>query len=467
MKIKFFSSIFLAVLFIASCKKQEIINDKETFPSKKIISETKSAGDGVYDLLGFGYDVTKEFGNSSSATFEVIDINRFVADYPSRITPDLSKTSYGQLASGGNIESYSRSLSANITSTATFKVFTGTITGAYSNTATSSSKYLYGSYSHIAQQKRWKLNSPSNILKDYLNQDFILDLENSSAQYVVQKYGTHVLLDIKLGGKLEILYQSETSKSNRDIAASAGINLGVDKLFNISRNVSYNSTDASENFSQNLNYKTHGGDPTTNLFGQITLGENTLPKIDITEWLNSLTLENAELVDIGQDGLIPIYELIDDFDKRIELENYVNQYMIAKGAKLLDNFPTQKLYRCYNTSSGDHILTTNPGEVSGQRYWIVEGEFGNIYTDNSKPNTTPLYRYYYNKYHFFTTNLNELGTGNGYQGIVGYVNSINEAGFKTIYRYNSRRGHVYCNNFDELGWGNSTWSYEGITGYIR
>ena len=41
-----------------------------------------------YNLLGYGYAVTKEYANSNSAGFKVIDVEKIKAEHPDRIFED-------------------------------------------------------------------------------------------------------------------------------------------------------------------------------------------------------------------------------------------------------------------------------------------------------------------------------------------------------------------------------------------
>ena len=62
----------LGVLFISySCSEfEELPNDQYPLPD----AITRLAGDGKYDLLGFGYDVTGEYLHPRSVRSPVLDI---------------------------------------------------------------------------------------------------------------------------------------------------------------------------------------------------------------------------------------------------------------------------------------------------------------------------------------------------------------------------------------------------------
>ena len=92
----------------------------------------------------------------------------------------------------------------------------------------------------------------------------------------------------------------------------------------------------------------------------------------------------------------------------------------------------------------------------------------------------PLYRYWNGKEHFYTTSESEIGTTEkgktgkyGYkcEGIAGYVSSVPSSGYKPVYRYWNGSDHFYTANINEIGTGvkgmkgKHGHSCEGIMGY--
>lgn len=71
-----FSSIIL--LFATSCSTEEFENSASggDLNNGPIKSSAKFAGDGAYDVLGYGYNATGEYANSNSAGYQVIDIEK-------------------------------------------------------------------------------------------------------------------------------------------------------------------------------------------------------------------------------------------------------------------------------------------------------------------------------------------------------------------------------------------------------
>ena len=128
------------------------------------------------------------------------------------------------------------------------------------------------------------------------------------------------------------------------------------------------------------------------------------------------------------------------------------------------------LYRYWNPSRKDHFYTMNINEIGtahrgqkGRHNYISEGIQCLIYTRQVK-GSTPLYRYWKASVgdHFYTTNPNEIGTTthgqkgrHGYvsEGITGYCFRSAVAGTVPLYRYyNGRiRDHFYTTNGGEIG----------------
>jgi len=464
---KFILIIPLVGMLWTSCKKQDQLPTNQNSAQTGSKLKAKSARDGVWDVLGYGYDVTGEYANSNSTTYQVIDVARLYAADASRVITNLNTTQNSVFAFGQDAQDYSSSLSANLKATAGFSLFKGSITAAYSNSSSFSSKYIYGSYNLLMQQKELKFNGVPSYLQNYLTPTFVYDLTYLTPQQIVQQYGAFVLSDIMLGAKLEVTYQSETSSSDRKSAASAGLDASVGTVFSINASVNSNHAQSSSNFNQYLHFLTHGGDPTKSITSTTISFTPTTPTVDYGAWQASTNLQNAELVDIKYDGLISIDQLIPDPNLAQAVHNYIyNTYL--PNNQVTVSYQSSVLYRCYNVNNDDHMLITNPGEVSGLSNWRIEGLFGHIYSDNSKPGVKPLRRFNLsNGYHFFTTDIYEYPSGAAFEGTVGYVDGSFVSGELPIYRYTRGGEHMYANTYNELYGGINGWIYEGIIGYIQ
>src|SRR4051812_10061104 len=97
-----FITLITAASIFGSCSKEKL-NVKADGQSST--NQTNSSGDGALDLLGYGYNVTGEYGNSSAATYKIIDVDRLKIDFPNRVETDLSKKQEGKMYTAENAQS--------------------------------------------------------------------------------------------------------------------------------------------------------------------------------------------------------------------------------------------------------------------------------------------------------------------------------------------------------------------------
>jgi hypothetical protein len=467
-------ALLVAGLFYSCQKENKSLITKPINHSRAL----SISNNGKYNVLGWGYDVTGQYGNANSAINPVINVAKFDSLNPNRVVFDNSTSQYVLANSGSNALGFSNNLKVSVKDTGSvFGLFKGSLNASFSDSYAFSSRFVYGYFNLMVQEQRIYFNTPESSLYSYLTPQFQQDVATQTPAYIVAHYGTHVLTDCTLGAKLEVLYRSETDNSNRSDAGALGVSAGISVLSvkgSVSANLSYGTAVRSKNFNQAYHYITHGGDPAKGLTNTLTFNgsTDTVVTLNVANWQNSVTVANSQLIDINQGTLIPIEDFVQDPNKAAALKAYVAQYLSGNAIQLLnDNYPSTTLYRFYNSVSGDHMESNNVGETSGLANWSLEGPQGQIYT-HSEPGLVPLYRYNLNGYHFCTTNLSEIPNQQP-EETVGYVDAQAGLGEIPIYRFNAKsgrpsRGHIYTTSQSEynslLNSGN--WSYEGITGYI-
>ena len=309
------------LLLMMSCT-DEILQKGDGSENAQNAEVRRSAGDGKLDLLGYGYDATKEFANANSARAKVIDVDRIKREAPGRIEDGIIDIQRTSITSGSNYEEYNKNLSVKVKATAKFLLFSATLKGSFSQEELSSDLYSYASVDLKIQRRRLTIYMDKDELcTKYLTSTFVQDCRKLNAEQLVNRYGTHVLKNIVLGGRLSALYRSKVSSGSKKRVVEAGVSVGVSKIFNIEVDGAQSSSEANKNSEESLRYFTVGGSSSNALVGKIGPKENIV--IDIIPWQNSVTLKNAQLIDIDEDGLIPLYELIPDSRKRNEVKNYI------------------------------------------------------------------------------------------------------------------------------------------------
>ncbi len=445
------------MLFMGSCSTEELNNEISQANSESPDAQLagKIAGDGIYDILGHGYNVAGEYANANAAGFQVIDINRFKTEFPSRVISENTFSQEYLEEYGENAESYSKRVSTKVGVTANVPLFKKTLSVAFNSAVTNNNKfdakYIYGSYNLTIKQKRLRLNATVDALGDYLTPEFMQDLQAKTPQQIVNDYGTHVALDIYTGAKMDVLFQSETTSQSRDYAARVGIKLGMKDIFDIDVTNDVNTASSSQNYSKKLSYKTRGGDPSKGLVGDLNLDQSN-PKINISNWQNSSTPNNSVLVDFGSNGLVIIYDLVKDPVKKAQLKAYVDQYLIDN--KVYLEFKTVPIHRFYNGT--DHYYTRTMGSYNGYGY---EGVEFNAFIYKA-PNTIPIYRYWNGKDHYYTRTP---GYYSGYveEGIEFNAFATQQPNTVPIYRYWNGKDHYYSKSSIRP----AGYVYEGIEFY--
>ena len=117
MKKIYFLIYVLCITLISSCNNDSLDgtqNDPERYREMQI----RSGGDGAYDLLGYGYDITGEYGPTSGKS-QVIDLNAFLNTYPDRIETNEPRSSTYEITTGYNSLDLSQKMAINFSSSST------------------------------------------------------------------------------------------------------------------------------------------------------------------------------------------------------------------------------------------------------------------------------------------------------------------------------------------------------------
>ncbi|MDR4951450.1 MAC/perforin domain-containing protein [Chryseobacterium sp. ES2] len=468
-----FSFSAALLLFMGSCSSEDLNNNESTAdsPAKtNRLSAAKFAGDGIYDVLGHGFNAAGEYANANSAGFKVIDIERFKNEQAARLLSENTNTQQYIEEYGENAETYSKMVSTKVDVTAGIPLFKKTISVGFNSAVTTNhkfdAKYIYGSYNLIIKQKRLRFNATTDMLADYVTPEFTQDLQTKTPQQIVEDYGTHVMVDIYTGAKMDIMFQSETTNESRDRAARIGVKVGVKSIFDVDVTNDVNTSESSMNYSKKLSYRTRGGDPSKGLVGELNLDQNT-PKINIANWQSSSTASNSVLVEFGNNGLVPIYNLVKDVVKKAQLKAYVDQYLIDNQISL--EYNTTMLYGYQNQADSNHYFTFNTN-LQPSSYWTNEGPTFKVFQYKA-PDTVPIYCYKSTSGadHYFTqaSTLQPSSYWNVYMGVAFYAYKTPGAGRIPVYSYKAKNGSDhYLSVSPNLGPVNYWSIREGIAFYI-
>ncbi len=331
-----------SVLLAASCTDDTLIEETKVAEASAIKDSlnlsTQRAGDGAFDLLGYGFNATGDYANANSAGGQVINISLLNSQQPDRVVIEFPYSQVYTEIYGEDAKKYSQIVTGKVFSDPTIGLFTGTLDFSNTTTSTYDSKYIFGSYNKTIYQKRLRLNRTPLQLQQFLTPTFLNDLTTQTPAQLVANYGTHVTTDIYTGAKLEVLFRSQTFNFNRDIAAKAMVKSGFNSLFDATVNNDAAIKENDRNFDRQVWYKTRGGNPNIGLSGTTNL--NQAPqKLNFSNWQSSSTAANSVLVDFAPNGIKLIYEFIANPPKKAEVKAYVDQYLINKKVSLTPSPP--------------------------------------------------------------------------------------------------------------------------------
>jgi hypothetical protein len=458
--------LMLSAIFF-SCKK----NTNDIAPKPAHITPQNKvmyAGDGQWDLLGYAYNITGDYASSYSATFPAIDVQKLRITNPSMLQPSGSETTTTTFQVGENATDFlSKYSGATNIKGGDGLLFKGTVDLNFSNTDKWSSKYIYGVYNQKVIKRGVYVMKDLAILKANLDAKFASDINTLSSADLVNRYGTHVLTDIRLGGKMEIIYRAETTNSNRITAASAGVETSFVKIFGIKTTGTYDENLLRTNFNQSITARTVGGASEKFLSG-ITIGADLRPSatIDVAGWSSGVTDANSELIDIID--AIPIYDLITDQTKKAAVQSYINTYLADHKISLTP----EDVHQYMSDTYADHYYTIqNEGTTTGGGKWKYEKVPFKAFTSNV-PGTIPVYQYMSDTYsdHYYTT-TNEGPTAGGgawkYEKIAFYAFAKQEPGTVPVYVYFSQMytDHYYTKTYEGTTTGSGNWKYEKVAFY--
>lgn len=464
---------FLLILFSSACSKEIEIAHREVDETASGKIQSRSAGDGEWDILGYSFDITDNY--LGDPRLPVIDLDRFYASHPNLLEKDLGSESETLITYGENYQYYMKELvrnsGINLTSSrygydagetakkGVSSLFSGNISSNknFTKRTERTSEFAFITAEVITRIKAVKFNPLTSIdtLRNYLREEFVSFSKTASPDDFVKAYGTHVLLDVKLGGRMELVFRSKVSTSETTVQkekiVKAGFGAKIISLFGFNIGGEFENQTNTAEIEKNKEFvfhsKTYGGGKAIDI--TITPGTTTSP-ISYSNWQNSVNQNNCRLVNINWDQVIPIYKLIPDPSRQILIKQAAERYIESKREVLL-----KPLYRFYSPKLKDNMYGTCWDEGPTPTYPIYVGIEGYVFAEQLD-GTIALHRCYApkEKDHLLGRETEMKGPGHNYEGIVGYVypdkgpiiHTIPLKRYYKIYGGSYGQDHLYTTN---------------------
>ena len=492
---KQFLYLCMCALFVSSCSDENSnLLDSDVAPKLRV------AGDGDVEVLGYGYDITDDFLGETATKMEVVDVkafkkgkdghrfsNPFVGIIRQREFYGSTSEEYiNEIIKSSNYKgsiAYQATASAETQSTPTNPVTSASFSGGVTKGSTSrysySSKYSFGRGDIIKKQRQYILDRKPNELTDYLTTSFKEDLVCLSADAIVLKYGTHVLLDITVGGMYTASYKSAiiatSSSFTKTKSVEAGIKLGF-KGVGLDFSTSQTTSETNAYNSNNTDWKCVidcWGGSTNGVSTTISATEAPKTTFNLGSWTQSVDDTHSKLVDVNWNATYPIYDFIVDATKKAQIKAAVERYIKSKQVKVLEILPLYKFY--WNKGKNTHYVTSWNDYMKyiqeGHEYEKIDGYI----VKDGDSSMYPLHKFYWNSgknTHYVTTEeevIKYKKEGHQYEGIIGYIykKQITETIPLHKFYWNSGKNTHYVTTEEEvIKYKKEGHQYEGIIGYI-
>ncbi len=361
-------AMFVLTSMLGACKPAAVINPKLNIGGDSELAGTmgtlvKPNEDGKYGgYLGYGYNVvTADYFNSGDVGTGalILDMDTLMKDgYVYEIGKSDTTTS---LYMGETIKKYQDNVASNLGISASYGLFFSSVSADFSLSTSSStsvsSNSVYIKNQIKIQRKRQLINTADltyedvkkyskKELKDALNVDtasYTTEARQKYYEKIFNKYGTHILADIVLGGRMDLnyIYNNKSKKSENDLRIE--VNYAYSNVrYSSSGSVDTETKKKAEEFVSNTTFSGRRlGGSTAGDISTYSEARNSY-----SSWSDSIDKNTSlELIDVGSncsDSLIEIWKLADD-SKQAAIMSAYQTYLDAAGKKFadIDNRPRE------------------------------------------------------------------------------------------------------------------------------
>jgi len=270
---------------------------------------------GIEEYLGKGYRGFQYYANPESCTFSLFDLagEKHVDIHQ---TPSWE----GRFASGENKTEFYDEFFAKASVSGVYDGFSGEITSNFTKAALKNRAHSFAT-ANIAQTYYRLTVLDSARLKE----DVLKDLMNMEPVAFFDKYGTHYLKSIYIGGRISFSSFVDRSKVTENFNIEAAVNASYAEVVKGSASGGSVAKSDIEQVTRHKKILVKGGNPALASNIQDGVGE---PSKNYNDWSTSVP-QFMSISDIADNGMVPIYELVEDEQRRADLEKAWKPYMEA------------------------------------------------------------------------------------------------------------------------------------------
>lgn len=434
----------------------------KAIPDKKVIFKAYPAN--MKQILGAGYDVTADHLSPEAIKAPIIDLEKLENSdedyiYRMKATSSEPRDYAGENATTFLTDITNSLILGDINSRNALSVGTILKHKEFESDYNHSSQYSFASSEQLFTAERWYFSFFYTLEKykyRYLTQELENDVTSLAAEDIINKYGTHLLVDVGIGARFRGLYRTAVPTAT-SAASTAKITL-LSALEKIGQQGLFTGSGAGgwkEEVAQSI-----GGQLILEFYGGNTSLLTSQPITDgFNAWWNSFNEENYTLTKITQNKVLPIYELIADATKKEQVKDAIEKYISNQKLSLVSTTP---LLQAWNGKN--HTYDTSYLGIAMHSNKKYEGAICSIYKQQIT-STVPLYLYSNGKKQRLSVELLPADTEWQLEKELGYVYASPVEGAIPLYEAENKNDYCYTTEDKQEYGTKGSWKQKGIVCY--
>ena len=341
-------------------------------------SEASDSEERVGDIayaVGYGYNLISEPGVKSVSRCPIIALEKLkeAGNGFGRQLNGVSSNSYSETYAESTLDEIISKMSVESKVTGSKCGFSAEVGASFTSSQKRSKSHYFVMGTHDITVRNVVLVGPSTAqLKDFMTENAKADFEGTNGLYpstqegfkkLIENYGTHLVLQAELGGRLRYATTVDKSLASNTTEAKAYANASYKNTI-VSGEVKA-SAEQQKKYEKNeskviTNVTTLGGDFA--IASQID-GQGNDNDSKVNDWKKSLS-EFKNLMMVGTNNkLIPIYDLIEDPERAADLKEYIETGLVADAEEV------------FYTTDLTHIAIPSLEKFTDTRERITSGLF--------------------------------------------------------------------------------------------
>ena len=341
-------------------------------------SEASDSEERVGDIayaVGYGYNLISEPGVKSVSRCPIIALEKLkeAGNGFGRQLNGVSSNSYSETYAESTLDEIISKMSVESKVTGSKCGFSAEVGASFTSSQKRSKSHYFVMGTHDITVRNVVLVGPSTAqLKDYMTENAKADFEGTNGLYpstqegfkkLIENYGTHLVLQAELGGRLRYATTVDKSLASNTTEAKAYANASYKNTI-VSGEVKA-SAEQQKKYEKNeskviTNVTTLGGDFA--IASQID-GQGNDNDSKVNDWKKSLS-EFKNLMMVGTNNkMVPIYDLIEDPERAADLKEYIETGLVADAEEV------------FYTTDLTHIAIPSLEKFTDTRERITSGLF--------------------------------------------------------------------------------------------